>query len=312
MTRQRPFRFACGAFTASSSQAWSEFARRVEALGYHAFLMPDHFGQNLAPAVGLLAAAYATTSLRIGCTVFDNDFRHPAILANETATLDMLSDGRFEFGIGAGWVKREYEQTGIPFDAPGTRVDRMIEAVSIIKRLWSGEEVHHCGAHYTITGLTDCVRPVQQPHPPVFIGGGGKRLLTFAAQEADTVGILARARPAGGLGFGNDETDDAIARKVDWVRSAAGARFERLELAMLIWDVIITDNRRAAAETIASGARGVTADEVLASPYYLLGSVDAIVDQILGLRERFGISHFSVFPEDMEFFAPVVARLRGK
>lgn len=312
MAEQRPFRFVAGLFTAPTSQAWAESARKVEALGYDLMGIADHFGVVFSPSLALLAAANATTTLRVVCTVFANDFRHPAILANEAATLDLLTDGRFEFGIGAGWVKREYDQVGIPFDAPGTRVDRMVEALSIIKRLWRGEEVHHCGTHYSINGLVNQVRPVQEPRPPVFIGGGGKRLLSYAAQEADTVGILATAKPGGGLTFGEDETEDVIARKVSWVRDAAGERFEQIELAMLLWKIAITDDRLAAAEEIASGARDVTADEVLASPYYQIGSVDEITEQLLDLRERFGISHFSVFPADIEAFAPVVARLKGR
>lgn len=215
-------------------------------------------------------------------------------------------------GLEQAGSKREYDATGIPFDAPGTRVDRLIEAVSIIKRLWSGEEVHHSGTYYTIAGLVDPIRPVQQPYPPIFIGGGGKRLLTFAAQEADIVGILAKARPGGGLEFGDDETEAAIARKVDWVREAAGERFKQLELAMLLWKVTITDDRLAAADEIARGTRAATVEQVLASPYYPIGSVDAIVEQVCSLRERYGISHFTVFPADLEAFAPVVGRLKGQ
>jgi probable F420-dependent oxidoreductase len=261
--------------------------------------------------LGLLAAARATTTLRVGCTVFANDFRHPAILANEAATLDLLSDGRFDFGIGAGWKKAEYDAAGIPFDPPGVRVDRMIEALTIIKRLWSGEETHFHGAHYTIDGLVG--RPtLQQPHPPIFIGGGGKRLLSFAAREADTVGLLAKARPEGGLVFGGDETEEALARKVGWVREAAGERFEHLELALLLWKVIVTDNRQAAAEVFAASRDDFTAGAALSSPHYALGTTDEIAEQLLALRERFGISHFSVFPEDVDAFAPVVARLKGR
>ncbi|MEX2315388.1 MAG: TIGR03621 family F420-dependent LLM class oxidoreductase, partial [Thermomicrobiales bacterium] len=293
MATQRPFRFAAGQFTEPTRQAWAERARLIEAYGYDALVIPDHFGTVFAPALALLAAANATTTLRIGCTVFDNDFRHPALLANEAATLDLLSDGRSEFGIGAGWLKREYDAIGIPFDAPGTRVNRLIEAVSIIKRLWSGEEVHHSGTHYTIAGLRDCVRPVQQPHPPIFIGGGGKRLLAFATQEADIVGILTGARPEGGMAFGDDENENALARKVNWVREAAGERMNRIELAMLLWKVTVTDGSRSAINQIASevaGRRpGLTAEQVLASPYYPIGSVDAIVDGLIGLRERHGI-----------------------
>jgi probable F420-dependent oxidoreductase len=311
MSHRRPFRFATGQFAASSRHAWADAARRIEALGYDIMVMPDHFGDQFTPALALLAAAHATTTLRVGCTVFANDFRHPALLAHEAATLDVLTDGRFEFGIGAGWVKDEYNAAGIPFAAPGARVERMIEALSIIKRLWSGEEVQHAGTHYTISGLAAPIRPVQQPHPPVFIGGGGQRLLSFAAREATSVGLISKARPEGGLEFGGDETEAALARKVGWVHAAAGDRFEHLELAMLLWKVTVSDHRQTSAEQVASQF-GVTREQVLASPYYPIGSVDSIVEQLLALRERFGVSHFTVFPEDREAFAPVVARLRGR
>lgn len=301
-------------FQVPGRQELFDLARATEAAGYDVFLMPDHFGVQMAPALGLLTAAFATTTLRVGTTVFDNDFRHPALLSNEMATLDVLSDGRLEFGIGAGWIKREYDATGIPFDSPGTRVDRMIESVSIIKRLWSGGEVHHQGTHYTIKGLSDPVRPLQQPHPPIFIGGGGRRLLSYAAREADIVGILAKALPEGGLRFVDDETEDAVARKVAWVRQAAGARFDQLELALLVWNTIVTDTPYEAAEAIVadypSGA--TTAEQVLASPYNLIGSIDAITERVLELRERFGISYFSIYPGNEDAFAPVVARLKGR
>jgi probable F420-dependent oxidoreductase len=312
MPRQRPFRFGAGLFTAPDRQTWVEQARRIEAYGYDTLLIADHLIGNLAPSLGLLAAANVTTTLRVGCTVFDNDFRHPAILANEVATLDVLTEGRSEFGIGAGWFKPEYDATGIPFDPPGTRVERMIEAVSIIKRLWSGAEVHHNGTHYTIAGLISPLRPVQQPHPPIFIGGGGKRLLSFAAREADTVGILAKARPEGGGEFGIDETEASIARKVAWVREAAGERIEHIELAMFFWAITIADDRRAAAEEIARSTGRVTAEQALASPYYPIGSVDSIVEHLIELRERYGISYFSVLPNGVDAFAPVVARLKGQ
>lgn len=293
-----------------------EWARAREADGYDVFIMGDHLGSAFATSLGLLATALATTSLRVASTVYNNDFRHPALLANEMATLDVLSDGRLEFGIGAGWVKHECDEIGMPFDPPGARVDRMIESVSIIKRLWTGEEVRHEGAHYTINGLGDSIRPLQQPHPPIFIGGGGKRLLTYAAQEADIVGILARARPEGGLHFGEDESEDVVARKVEWVRQAAGERFDQLELALLIWDVQVTDTPRAAAEHIAARraeTRGSasTAEQILASPYHLIGSIDGIVERVLELRERFGISYFTVFPDAARDFAAVVERLKG-
>jgi probable F420-dependent oxidoreductase len=311
MSGARPFRFIAGHFTAASPTAWAERARQIEALGYDAMVMPDHFQTTqLATIPALMAAAMATTTLRVGCTVFDNDFRHPALLAKETATLDLLSDGRLEFGIGAGWLKREYDQTGIPFEPPGVRVEKMEEAVRIIKGLWAGGPFSFTGKHYTIQDLENSPQPVQRPYPPVFIGAGGKRMLTFAAREADTVGILAQALPGGGLAL-TEDTEALLARKVAWVREAAGERFAQLELAALIWNAVVTDTPASAIDEIGR-ARGLTVEQVRASPYFLIGSVDTITERLQELRTRYGFSHFSIFPKDVDSFAPVVARLAGR
>lgn len=311
MPAARPFRFATGGAMTASTAAYAKRARQAEALGYSTFLVADHFSPKwFEPGPALTAAALATTSLRVGCTVFCNDFRHPALLAREAAAIDVLTDGRLEFGIGAGWVKQEYDQIGLPFDAPGVRVSRMEEAVRVIKGLWGEGEFTFAGTHYTITGLDGMPKPLQRPHPPLFIGGGGRRLLTFAAREADNVGILAQALPGGGLDLAGD-SEAVLARKVDWVREAAGARFDRLELAALIWAVAVADRRREAAERLA-GAYGLTAEAVLASPYFLIGSIDQIVEDLIAQRERHGISYITVLPQDMEAFAPAVARLVGR
>src|SRR5579864_3040105 len=251
MTSIKPFRFGGGLFWADSAQDWADGARRLESLGYDTLLIGDHFSHQLAAMPALLAAAAATTTLRVGCTVFANDFRHPAALAAEAATVDVLSGGRFEFGIGAGWAKAEYSAVGVPFDAPAVRVSRFEEAVQIIKGLWCDEPLTFCGKHYRITELKSYPKPFQRPHPPIFIGGGGKRLLSIAAQQADIVGILDRATTSGGLDQ-TEETDACVAQKVEWVRKAAGERFPDLELAALIWEVAVTDNRAAAAEAIAA------------------------------------------------------------
>jgi len=202
----RAFRFGGAAFSAPSWPQWADNARRLEDLGYSTLLISDHFNpRNFAAIPALTAAALATTSLRVGCTVFDNDFRHPALLAKEAATLDLLSDGRLEFGIGAGWKKDvDYDRTGIPFDPPGTRVGRLEEAVRLIKRLWTEEAVTFAGRYYHVHELENRPRPMQRPHPPIFIGGGGKRLLSFAAREADIVGVAAQALPEGGLAIAQD------------------------------------------------------------------------------------------------------------
>lgn len=310
MASARPFRFGVGAFAAGDAAAWGEQARRVEGLGYDTLLIPDHFDVDLfAPIAALTAAACATTTLRVGTTVFANDFRHPAVLAKELATLDVLSDGRLEVGLGAGDQQDDYDQIGLPFDPPGVRVARLQEAVRVLKGLWGEGPFTYTGTHYTIRALTGWPRPVQRPHPPLYIGAGGQRLLTFAAREADSVGIIAQALPDGGLDVGRD-TEALLAEKVSWVRAAAGERFARLELAALIWDVIITDHRQAAAERVARPG-WLTAKQILASPYFLIGSVDALVARLEELRARYHLSYFQVFPAAMETFAPLVARLAG-
>jgi probable F420-dependent oxidoreductase len=305
-----PFRFGVTAPTPSAGTDWVERVRRVEDLGYSILAVPDHFRDHLAPVSALTAAALATTRLRVGSLVFSNDFRHPAVLAKEAATIDVLSGGRFELGLGAGWLREEYDQTGIPFDAPGTRVERLEEAVTIIKRLLAGERVTFAGRHYAIADLEGRPTPVQRPHPPIAIGGGGRRTLTLAAREATIVGLVPRARRDGsGLDLA-DLSDAATREKLEWVRAAAGARFDSLELHALIQAVAVADQRTAAADQLAARFK-VARDVVLETPYVLLGTVKEISETVWRRRERYGISYLTVFERDMEAFAPVVARLAG-
>jgi probable F420-dependent oxidoreductase len=308
----RPFRFAGGLFRAESNPEWAEGARRLESSGYDTLVIADHFSPvYFAPIPALTAAALATTRLRVLCTVFANDFRHPATLAKEVATADVLSGGRFEFGFGAGYQKPEYDRVGIRFDPPALRVSRFEEALHVLKGLWAAGPFTFRGKHYAITEYDSQPKPMQRPHPPIFIGGGGKRLLSFAAREADIVGILARSMPAGDGLDRTDETTTSLAQKVEWVREAAPHRFEHLELALLIWAVVITDHRQAEAERIAARTQRPV-EQILDSPYYLVGTVDAIVEKLLEQRERHRISHISIFQSDTTAFAPVVARLAGK
>jgi probable F420-dependent oxidoreductase len=305
-----PFRFGAAAFSATSAAQWTERARQIESLGYSTLLINDHpaWG-SFGPFTALSAAAAATTTLRVGCTVFTNDYRNPVMLAKEAATLDLLSDGRFELGLGAGWSKREYDQAGFDFRSPAVRVERLSEAVQILRSLWSGETVAFTGRHYRLDGLQLAPRPTRPLH--LFIGGGGKRLLSLAGHHASSVGILARALPEGdGLDLESD-TLATVSTKVSWVREAAGERFEDLELALLFWNVVVTHSRESAAASVAAQRR-LTPDQALASPYFLLGSIDEITEQVEGLRAHFGMSYFSVFPGDVETFAAVVARLAGR
>lgn len=311
MCAVRPFRFGTGSFGADSAEAWREEARKGEALGYDTFLMPDHFGPQLAPVPALMAAATATTSIRIGTAVFSNDFRHPAVLAKEMATIDILSEGRLEMGIGAGWIKAEYDQVGIPFDPPRVRVERMHEAIHVIKGLWGDEPFSYTGHHYTITGMQGWPKPIQRPRLPIMIGGGAKRMLSFAAREADIIGILAPALREGGLDTASD-SEERLSQQVGWVRDAAGDRFPEIELSMLFWAVRVTDDRYAGAEDIAcTRYRPTTPEEILDSPYFLIGSIEGIAERLLELRERFSVSYITVMPGNGEAFAPVVDRLKG-
>lgn len=315
---KRRFRFGVCPGSAQSRADWVQQARKAEDLGYSTFLVPDHFVNDLAVVPSLAIAAEATRTLRVGSYVFDNDFRHPAMVAKEAATLDLLSDGRFELGIGAGWYGAEYEQVGIPFDPPGVRVGRLEEAVTIIKGLFGEEPVNFSGKYYTVNGLMGLPRPVQRPHPPIFMAGGGKRVLSLAAREADIVGLHIKTYADGSGGDMTTTSADATLEKLDWVRQAAGDRFDKLELNVLVSRLAITGNPRQAAEELEARAasdtirRGVTTELLLETPNALIGTVDGIVETLQMRRERYCISYIVVIDEHMEAFAPIVARLNGQ
>ena len=286
------------------------FARHVEALGYHTLVMPDHFGARFALAPALVLAAEATSGLRVGSLVYDNDFRHPALLAQEVASIDLLTDGRFEFGLGAGWLKSEYDAAGIPFDSGGTRVEKMAEALHIIKALFSARPLTHEGRHYRLTGLTGSAQPKQQPHPPILIGGGGQRLLTLAAKEADIISIMPRSRRDGSGLEDADASPEAFDRKLAWIKDAAGGRFAVIELNTLVQTVVITDRPRDAAMPLAKEYQMET-EQVFETPLVLIGSVDQIVETLERRRERYGLSYITVFEKDLENLAQVIPRLHG-
>lgn len=294
---QRPFRFGVVPSSTPSHKAWVEQARRAEALGYATLLLPDRTMMGVAPLTALAVAAEATTSLRVGSFVFCNDYRHPALLAKEVATLDRLSDGRFELGLGAGAGPMDYKQLGIPFESAGTRVSRLDEALSVIKQLFTEDVVNFSGKYYTITNMRGLPRPVQQPHPPIFIGGSGKRTLTIAARKADII-----APTAGGIGM--QETDEAgitLAEKVAWIREAAGERFAHLELSQTAYYLAITDSP-------------IPVDRQSGAPPFepIAMSIEQATEHLLERRERYGFSYIQLYGGQMENFAPVVARLAGK
>lgn len=305
----RPFRFGVQLRGVTTAQEWREKCQRVEALGYGTLHVADHFPRGLGAFAALATAAAITERIRVGTFVLANDFRHPAMLAKEAATLDLLSDGRFEVGIGAGWLRSEYEATGIPFDRAGVRIDRLAEAIPLIKRLWTEDNVTAEGRFYQVTDLSILPRPVQTPHPPIMVGGGGQRVLSLAARHADIVALNPRATPEG-VPDRSDITAEVTAQKLSWVRDTAGERFPDLELNTVVLRVVETDDREKAAHQLAQ-EMDLSPDEVLESPHVLLGTPDEMAETLRERRSRFGISYISVTEDGLEPFAPVIARLAG-
>lgn len=311
MSKQRPFRFGTVRVLAASKQEWAQKVRRVEEMGYDTLLVWDHFGNQFAPISAMMAAADATERLRVSSYVFDNDYRHPLVLAKELATLDVLSGGRLEIGMGAGWMVSEYNRAGIPFDPPGVRVDRFTEGVQVVKGLLSAEQFSFQGKYYQISDFRARPRPVQQPHPPIMLGGARRRLLQLAAREADIVAFNTAA-DAQGRFDNNDETAEATHQKLAWVQEAAGERFAELELHITVTDVLISDDRERAASEIAA-RQGWTIAQTLESPLILVGTVEQMIADLQRRREEYGISYIGVDNEEnSEQLAPVVAALRGK
>ena len=306
----RPFRFGVQSRSMGPREAWLASIRRIEALGYSSVSWADHFVGGLDPVASLAAAAVATERLRLTSFVFDNDFRHPAVLAMSAGTIDILSGGRLELGIGAGWMKPEYTQTGIPFDPPGVRIARLEETLQLLTQLFTGKPVTFRGEFYQVEELTLPPVPVQQPHPPFVIGGGSRKILTLAGKYADIVGITNRALPDGAKDL-EDLTAEAMERKVGWVREGAGTRFSQIELNMICVRVVITDDREAAAAEMARQLP-LSVEQILDAPSILIGSVDQISETLQERRDRFGVSNIVIVEPMMEAFAPVVAQLAGR
>jgi probable F420-dependent oxidoreductase len=308
----KAFRFGVQCGPVASGSEFRARVRALEASGYSTLYVPDHFvDQQLAPMVTLAAAAEASTTLRVGTLVLGNDYRHPAAVAKEAATLDLLSDGRVELGIGAGWMTADYDALDLVYDSPGTRIARLAEAIAVIKGCWSPGAFSFSGEHYTIADYDATPKPVQRPHPPILVGGGGRKLLSLAGREADIVGINPNLR-AGALTADAVQSSlaDLTAQKIAWVREAAGERFGEIELQIRYFLVAVTDDRRALAEALAP-AYGLTADEALESGVTLVGTVDEICEQLVQRRDKWGVSYVIIGDDNAEAFAPVVARLAG-
>jgi probable F420-dependent oxidoreductase len=309
----KPFRFGLNIRDASSRAEWQDKARKVEALGYAVLLVPDHLAAMLATIPAVMSAADATTRLRIGTNVLNNDLRHPVLLAREAATMDLLTDGRLELGLGAGYMRIEYDQAGLRFDRGGIRVERLAESVPIIKDLLGGAEVTFVGQHYRVTSHKIYPLPVQRPRPPIIIGGNGPRLLALAAREADTVNLTGVTFTQGGTTLDMSGWKVAgVDERLRVIRDAAGDRFGALELSAQIQRVIVTDRPREAAEELQKTWKQISVDEILAAPFVLIGTVDEMVEALRARRDRWGISYFVTFEPFLDALGPVVARLSGK
>jgi probable F420-dependent oxidoreductase len=308
----RPFRFGVQASKAPDRASWVDVAKRCEDRGYSVLTMPDHFDDQLAPVPALMTAADATSALRVGALVWDNDYKHPLVLAKELATMDLLSEGRLEIGIGAGWMMTDYEQAGMPYDRPGVRIDRFVEGLAIIKGLMSPDVFSYTGQHYTITEHNGTPKSVQRPHPPILIGGGGKRVLTIAAREADIIGVNASMH-AGVVGPEAiaTMTAEAVDEKVAIIRDAAGSRLDAIEMNVRAFMVNVTDDR-AGTMSFLSTMLGVDEQMIDTTPFALIGSPAKIVEDLLARRERWGFSYVIVGADDIDAFAPVVAELAGR
>lgn len=316
-----PFRFAVQATNADGGREWRDTVRRVEDLGYTTLFLADHYlgpgpaqreartpRQDLAPIAAMAAAAAWSETLRIGCRVFCVDYHEPAVLAKEAATLDLLSDGRLEFGIGAGWSGVEYAAMGLEFDRPGRRIAKLAEVVALIKAHWRGEELDFSGDFVDVHGYAGRPRPVQQPHPPIIIGGGGQRVLTLAGREADIVSISSVPFVA----QDHDLDPRAVAeRRIGFVRTAAGERFGSLDVESSPYFTEITDDPVTVLTRLAKST-GIAADLLRDHPNVLIGTPDHVVETLHSRRESHGVNYVTVQQSQIESFAPVVARLHGR
>jgi probable F420-dependent oxidoreductase len=317
-----PFRFAVQATNATGGRDWRDTVRKVEDLGYSTLFLADHYlgpgpaqraaripRQDLAPIAAMAAAAAVSETLRIGCRVFCIDYHVPAVLAKEAATLDLLSDGRLELGIGAGWSEVEYTAMGLEFDRPGRRIAKLAEVVALLKAHWDGEEMDCSGDFVRVSGYAGRPRPVQRPHPPIMIGGGGARILNLAGREADIVSMSSVpfvARDADGL------DPQAVAQhRIAFVRSAAGERYHQLDVESSPFFTEVTDDPETVLADLAKST-GIPADLLRDHPNVLIGATESVVEKLYSRRETLGVNYVTVQQSQIESFAPVVALLRGR
>ncbi|MFF2846317.1 TIGR03621 family F420-dependent LLM class oxidoreductase [Streptomyces sp. NPDC058001] len=318
----RPFRFAVQATRATSAAEWRDLARRVEGLGYSTLFTADHYlgpgpasraagqpPQHLAPIAAMATAAAVTERLRVGCRVFCVDYHVPAVLAKEAATLDLLSDGRLEFGVGGGWSAPEYRAMGLEFAPAPQRITKLAEVVALVKAHGAGHELAEKGEFVQVSGYSGLPLPAQRPHPPIMIGGGRRRVLSLAAREADIVSISnVPFQPVNADGLTPREE---ARRRLGYVQEAAGDRLGTLDIESSPYFTEITGDPRAAVARIAQRMR-VPADGLLDHPNVLMGDVDGIVERLEERRETLGVNYVSVQQAQVDAFAPIVDRLSGR
>lgn len=306
---QRKFRFGAQLSQADGRKQWIEQAKKAEDLGYETFFMPDHLGSQYSPLLALMTVA-ENTNLRIGTMVLDNDYRNPVFLARELATMDVLTEGRIEVGLGAGWMKSDYDESGIAYDTPAVRVSRFEEGLDIVTGLLSGEQVEFQGEYYKVNakGRPACI---QKPHPPILIGGGGRKVLDIAARKADILGINFNLKAGEVTGnIGQDGLASVIDDKLAWVKKCAGDRFDEIELQVLVYLGSVTDDRMGQAEML-GGFIGLDAEQFVQAPNAVVGTVDQIVQDLIERRERWGFSYVCFTSASYEAMGDVIARLRG-
>lgn len=318
MGTRRPFRFGLLAEGITSREGLLDAARAAEDAGYATLLVRDHasaapFGPQLAPLAALSTAGSATTRLRLGTHVLNADYWHPVLLAREAATLDLLSQGRLELGLGAGFLRAEYEQIGRRYDPPAVRVARFAESLRVLKGCFGDGPFTFSGAHFQVTQFDALPKPAQRPGPPILVAAGGRRLLSIAAREAEIIAF--QMAPAGRETVAASPVErlpGKLQEKLTWVRRAAGQRFEQIELSLPA-TVLIAEDRHAAAERLARqrGWFGISDEQVLTMPSVFIGSLDVVAEQMHARRERYGVSYYVVPLSSLQVVAPLVARLAG-
>jgi probable F420-dependent oxidoreductase len=315
----RPFRFGLQAARVNGPREWLDLARCAESTGYSCFMVPDHLGR-LSTFPALMAAAAATRQIKLATYVLNQDFRPPAVLAHEAATVQLLTEGRLELGIGAGWAQNEYRQTGLTYDSAAVRVARLEEYLEVVKGLLSATTpFSYAGKFFTLEDYAPM--PKYATPPPILVGGGSPRILGIAGRLADIISVSTRATPDGRVDMPNIRLA-AVEDKVRRIREAAGDRFDQIELNMTVRDVRLANDRRVAARELLeawssapsrlANVDQLTADDVLDSPHIAIGTVEQIVEQFEISRERWGFNYLEVSSTDSDAVAPIMQQLNGR